>query len=176
LKEAGIGGVEINPVEFPSRSEGDDLGKPSVKWLSNEWIDLLKIVFDEARSLGMVCDLIVGSGWPFGNVTDFNYGVVLSSEIENSVRRMRYDFDMTKTEILRENFTKTYIGWCKKLNVKSRAQAYRRGLFPLESSFDYDIPEGESWTMNWLNHFCLFLIMRAKVLNGSLFLNQGPLQ
>ena len=36
LKEAGIGGVEINPVEFPSRSEGDDLGKPSLKWLSEE--------------------------------------------------------------------------------------------------------------------------------------------
>ena len=343
LKEAGIGGVEINPVEFPTRFEGDDLGKPSVKWLSNEWIDLLKIVFDEARSLGMVCDLIVGSGWPFGseglpsderaqvvviavrkltgpldyeisefelfkeadpaisspfpgrtmellslqlvpeplknfaqivsitfkpgdesvkisvpdgkhalyglvkinafmqvingapgatgpvldhynreavrkylenmsgtiekrigplsnnirslftdslelegsnwygdmrnefmkrngydifpflpfllfktgsmgNVTDFKYGVDMSPGIENSVRRMRYDFDKTKAEILRENFTKTYIDWCKKLNVKSRAQAYGRGLFPLESSFDYDIPEGESWTMNWLKH------------------------
>jgi hypothetical protein len=66
LKDAGIGGVEINPVEFPSRFDGDDLGKPSLKWLSNEWIDMLKVVFDEARSLGMTCDLIVGSGWPFG--------------------------------------------------------------------------------------------------------------
>lgn len=343
LKAAGIGGVEINPVEFPSRYEGDDLGKTSVKWLSNEWIDLLKKVFDEARSLGIVCDLIVGSGWPFGseslppdkrsqvvvitvkklkgpvdyeisefelfkeadpaisspfpgrtmellslllvpdplenisqvipialkpgdesfkipvpdgkyalyalvkinafmevingapgatgpvldhyngeavrkylekmsgaiekktgplsnhiralftdsmelegsnwcegmrdefikrngydifpflpfvlfktgamgNVTDFRYGVTLSSEMESDVRRMRYDFDLTKAEIIRENFTKTYIDWCKELNVKSRAQAYGRGLFPLESSFDYDIPEGESWTMNWLKH------------------------
>ena len=62
LKAAGIGGVEINPVEFPTRYEGDDLGKASVKWLSDEWIDLLKIVFDEAKSLGMICDLIVGSG------------------------------------------------------------------------------------------------------------------
>jgi hypothetical protein len=343
LKEAGIGGVEINPVEFPTRFEGDDLGKSSVKWLSDEWIDLLKMVFNEAKSLGMVCDLIVGSGWPFGseslssdersqivviavkkingpldyevskfelfkeadpaisspfpgrtmdllslqlvpeplenfeqivsitfkpedeifkisvpggkhalyglvkvnafmqvingapgatgpvldhynreavrkylenmsgtiekktgplsnhlrslftdslelegsnwcwdmrgefmkrngydifpflpfllfktgsmgNITDFNYGVVLSSEIENTVRRMRYDFDKTKAEIIHENFTKTYIDWCEKLNVKSRAQAYGRGLYPLESSFDYDIPEGESWTMNWLKH------------------------
>ena len=67
LKEAGIGGVEINPVEFPTRSEGDDLGKPSVRWLSPEWIDLLKVVFDEARKLDMTCDLIVGSGWPFGS-------------------------------------------------------------------------------------------------------------
>ena len=66
LKDAGIGGVEINPIEFPTRSEGDDLGKPSLKWLSDEWIDMLKVVFDEAKSLGMTCDLIVGSGWPFG--------------------------------------------------------------------------------------------------------------
>jgi hypothetical protein len=343
LKEAGIGGVEINPVEFPTRSEGDDLGIPSVKWLSNEWIDLLKIVFDEARSLGMTCDLIVGSGWPFGaenldksersqiaviavkkltgpldyeisqfelfkeadpavsspfpgrtmellslclvpdpltgpdkvldltsfagsdsikisvpkgkhaltglvkingfmqvingapgatgpvlnhydaasvrkyllnmsdtiekrigplsgniralftdsmeleganwsvdmmsefrkrkgydiypflpfvlfktgamgNVTDFKYGVTLSPEMENMIRRMRYDFEVLKAELLRENFIKTYIDWCHRLNIKSRAQAYGRGFFPLESSFEYDIPESESWTMNWLKH------------------------
>lgn len=343
LREAGIGGVEINPVEFPSRSAGDDLGKPSVKWLSDEWIDLLKIVFDEAKSLGMVCDLIVGSGWPFGseslntgersqvvviaakkltgpvdyeisqfelfreadpaisspftgrtmellslhlvpdpldkfdqaipvsfgpenktikisvpdakytlcglvkingfmqvingapgatgpvldhynkdavkryldkmsgtiekrigpisnyiralftdsmeleganwnkdmreyfikrngydifpwlpfilfktgpmgNIADFKYGVSLSPGLESDIRRMRYDFELTKAEIIRENFTKTYIEWCRSLKVKSRAQAYGRGLFPLESSFEYDIPEGESWTMNWLKH------------------------
>ena len=38
------------------------------------------------------------------------------------------------------------------MNVKSRAQAYGRGFFPLESSLDYDIPECESWTMTWLRH------------------------
>jgi hypothetical protein len=343
LKAAGIGGVEINPVEFPARSDGDDLGKPSVKWLSEEWIGLLKIVFDEAKSLGMVCDLIVGSGWPFGseslppdersqvvviavkklkgpvnyeiskfelfkeadpaisspypgrtmellslqlvpdpfdnigqcqaikfnpgeesfiipvpegnhalyglvkinafmqvingapgatgpvldhfnrvavgkylekmstaiekktgplsnniralftdslelegsnwfdgmreeflkrngydifpwlpfilfrtgsmgNITDFRYGASFSSGLESDIRRIRYDFEYTKAEIICENFTNTYIEWCKNLKVKSRAQAYGRGLFPLESSFDYDIPEGESWTMNWLKH------------------------
>jgi hypothetical protein len=31
-------------------------------------------------------------------------------------------------------------------------QAYGRGFFPLESSMTVDIPEGESWTMNWLKH------------------------
>ncbi|MDZ7633265.1 MAG: hypothetical protein U5L72_02005 [Bacteroidales bacterium] len=67
LKDAGIGGVEINPVQFPSRFEGDDLGKPSLQWLSDEWIGMLRVVFEEAASLGMTCDLIVGSGWPFGS-------------------------------------------------------------------------------------------------------------
>jgi hypothetical protein len=343
LKEAGIGGVEINPVEFPTRSEGDDLGIPSLKWLSAEWIDMLKVTFDEANSLGMTCDLIVGSGWPFGaeylegeersqivvisvkkltgpldyeiskfeifkeadpaisspfpgripellslklvpdplvnfdqvtdlsdqkanetikisvpkgkyaiyglvkingfmqvingapgatgpvlnhynadaltkyltrmstsiekrtgplsehiralftdsmeleganwyngimdefknrrgydlfpylpfvlfktgamgNPTDFKYGVSFSTEIGLMVNRMRYDFELTKAELLEERFIKTYVGWCRGLNVKSRAQAYGRGFFPLESSFEYDIPECESWTTNWLKH------------------------
>ena len=64
LKEAGIGGVEINPIAFPSYC--DSIGKPSLQWLSPEWIDMLQICFDEADSLGMTCDLLVGSGWPFG--------------------------------------------------------------------------------------------------------------
>lgn len=343
LKDAGIGGVEINPVEFPSRFEGDDLEKPSIKWLSDEWINMLKVTFDEAKSLGMTCDLIVGSGWPFGaeylegeeraqivviavkkltgpieyeisrfeifkeadpavsspfpgrtmellslnlvpdplsavkdilclsdyienetikisvpkgkyalyalvkikgfmqvingapgatgpvlnhyneraiwdylirmsdlikrklgplsnhiralftdslelegsnwssdlmdefrkrrgydllpylpfvlfrtgamgNVTNFEYGVNFSEEFEAKFRRMRYDFEITKAELLEERFIKTYVEWCKGLGVKSRAQAYGRSFFPLESSFHYDIPESESWTMNWLKH------------------------
>jgi len=65
LKEAGIGGVEINPIQFPSLT--DDMGKKSVDWLSDEWIDLLHTAFNEAKSLDMTCDLIVGSGWPFGS-------------------------------------------------------------------------------------------------------------
>jgi len=343
LKEAGIGGVEINPIEFPTRSGGDDLGKPSLKLLSDEWIEMLKVVFTEAKSLGMTCDLIVGSGWPFGaeylegeersqivvvavkkltgpldyeiskfeifkeadpavsspfpgrtmellslklvpdpltgmdqvidisdqttnesfkisvpegkyalhglvkihgfmqvingapgatgpvlnhynepavkkylgimsetiekrtgllsghiralfidsmeleganwssdmmeefrkrrgydifpylpfilfktgvmgNVTDFKYGAILSSEFESMIQRMRYDFEITKAELLEERFIRSFVEWCRRLNVKSRAQAYGRSFFPLESSFAYDIPESESWTMNWLKH------------------------
>lgn len=343
LKAAGIGGVEINPVGFPSRSEGDDLGKPSVIWLSDEWNDLLRTVFTEAGSLGLTCDLIVGSGWPFGsenlpenersqivvvsvkkltgplnysvskeeifnesdpavsspwkdrkfdlmslilvpdpvhstdqiidltsltgndyfdffvpegshalyslvritgfmevingapgasgpvldhfntdtvqkylrhmsdaisastgplskhlralftdsmeleganwtadmqsefirrrgydivpylplilfqtgamgNVTDYNYGAETGAELRDMLNRMRYDFEFTKAEILEERFLGTFVSWCRGLDVKSRMQAYGRGFFPLESSFAVDIPEGESWTMNWLKH------------------------
>ena len=64
LKEACIGGVEINPIAFPSYC--DSLDRPSLQWLSPEWIDMLKVCFDEADSLDMTCDLLVGSGWPFG--------------------------------------------------------------------------------------------------------------
>lgn len=343
LKAAGIGGVEINPVAFPSRSEGDDLGKPSLEWLSREWCEMLTVVFEEAGRLGMTCDLIVGSGWPFGiedlpeeersqvvviavkkvtgpadlsvsreeifreagpavsnpwpgrkhsllslmlvpdplnspdeitdlsdrigeeyfdlfvpegnhalyalvhvngfmevingapgasgpvidhfnsdavsrflarmsgsvmpvtgplsdhlralftdsmelegsnwtgdmreeffrrrgydifpylpfilfrtgamgNVTDFKYGVEFGSGFSDMICRMRHDFETTKAELLEERFLKTFAGWCSSLGVRSRMQAYGRGFFPLESSMAVDIPEGESWTMNWLKH------------------------
>jgi len=343
LKAAGIGGVEINPVAFPSRSEGDDLGKPSLLWLSREWCEMLAVVFEEARRLSMTCDLIVGSGWPFGaediseeersqvvviavkkvtgpanlsisrqeifleagpavsntwpgrkysllslmlvpdplnspeeitdlsdrigeeyfdlfipegnhalyalvhvngfmevingapgasgpvtdhfnrdavsrflvrmsasvepvtgplsehiralftdsmelegsnwtgdmrdefirrrgydifpllpfvlfrtgsmgNVTDWNYGVNTGSALKDMICRMRYDFETTKAELLEERFLKAFTAWCSSLGVRSRMQAYGRGFFPLESSMTVDIPEGESWTMNWLKH------------------------
>ncbi len=343
LKEAGIGGVEINPVAFPTRFEGDDLGKPSLEWLSKEWSSMLKAVFEEAKQLDMTCDLIVGSGWPFGteelkeeersqvvviavkkvtgptglsisreeifleagpavsnpwygkkysllsmmlvpepltspeeitdlsdrvgeqffdlfvpegshalyalvqvsgfmqvingapgasgpvldhfnsnavsrflnrmsdsiepvtgplteklralftdsmelegsnwtadmrqeflkrrgydifpflpfvlfrtgpmgNVTDFRYGVEYGPVFSEMISRMRYDFELTKAELLEERFLHSFAGWCRGLGVRSRMQAYGRGFFPLESSMAIDIPEGESWTMNWLKH------------------------
>ncbi|MGV8093800.1 MAG: glycosyl hydrolase [Mangrovibacterium sp.] len=341
LKDAGIGGVEINPIEFPST--GDDLGKKSLKWLSDEWIDMLQVTFNEAKKLGMTCDLIVGSGWPFGSetlerneraqvvmidaekiegpldyeisryhisstvnpgvtepypgrtyeiislklvpdpmnsldqvidlsdrrkdeiirikvpegkhvlyalvridsfaavingapgaagpilnhmdqvavrkyldhmsdtiqrktgplsdhlrafftdsmelegcnwnedlpeefkkrrgydimpylpftmfkvgrlgaVVDENYGATKTPEFAEVIKRVRFDFELTKAELFYERFTQTYLQWCKDQKVKSRAQAYGRGFFPLESSLGYDIPEGESWTTNWLKH------------------------
>ncbi|MDR1224431.1 MAG: glycoside hydrolase family 2 [Tannerella sp.] len=63
LKEAGIGGVEINPIEFPV---ADDLAIPSLLWLSPEWIEMVKITLKGAEERGLICDIIVGSGWPFG--------------------------------------------------------------------------------------------------------------
>ncbi|GHV48896.1 hypothetical protein FACS1894181_05970 [Bacteroidia bacterium] len=342
LKEAGIGGVEINPVKFPG--DTDDLGIPSLQWLSDEWIDALKVTFDEAKKLDMTCDLIVGSGWPFGgkflegdergqimmigvtklegpmqyetslfnllkeadpqlsapysgripqllslrlvpdpleslnqeinlsdkisntevfsidipkgkyvlyslvkinafgevingapgadgptlnhldkgavtkylthmsgaierrigplsgnirslftdsmeleganwtndmaehfkqrngydimpylpyvmfktggmgSVSDYNYGVTSTPEFKEMTERMRFDLETTKAEMFLERFTKTYVDWCHKLNVKSRAQAYGHGFFPLETSMEHDIPEGESWTTNYLQH------------------------
>jgi hypothetical protein len=63
MKEAGIGGVEINPIAFPG---GDDLGIPSLRWLSAEWIEMVKVALKGAEERGIICDIIVGSGWPFG--------------------------------------------------------------------------------------------------------------
>lgn len=70
LKDAGIGGVEINPIAFPGTNAysraTEDLGLRSIKWLSDEWLELLHFTFEEAAKLEMTCDLIVGTGFPFG--------------------------------------------------------------------------------------------------------------
>ena len=341
LKDAGIGGVEINPIEFPAKV--DTSGIKSLVWLSDEWIDMLKYTFDEASRIGLTCDLIVGSGWPFGaenlplderasvlltyavdvdggsdvemskfhifkaidpgvtvpnerrtfelvtalmtpdpinelgeavdimdrfngdlltlkvpegkhvlyfmvkvdsfasvingapgaagsilnhmdsravrkyldnmsdtiegrigplsqylraffvdgmelegsnwtddfaeefekrrgydirpwlpftmfkvarlgNVENYDYGAKKGERFLEEVNRARFDFELTKAELLHERYTKTLVQWCRDKNVKSRIEAYGRGFFTLDSSLDIDIPEGESWTMNWLRH------------------------
>jgi hypothetical protein len=64
LKAAGIGGVEINPIKFPG--DAPTLDTRPLQWLSAEWIDVLEVVLKGARERNMTCDMIVGSGWPFG--------------------------------------------------------------------------------------------------------------
>ena len=340
LKDAGIGGVEINPVGFPG---GKDNDIKSLVWLSDEWIQCVKDVFDEAEKIGMTCDLIIGSGWPFGaetlpreerasvmltyaipltggehfemstyamckaidpgvtkvnprrtcelitltmtpdpvndlseavdmsgsikdgvasfdvpegkhmlyalirydsfasvicgapgasgsivdhmnktavlnylnhmtdrmepvtgplsnhlraffvdsmelegsnwtgdfaeefkarrgydlmpwlpftmfkvgrlgNVEDFDYGAKKGEKFQDQVNRVRFDFELTKAELLQERYMETYTAWCREKGVKSRGQAYGRGFFQLEPSLEHDIPEGESWTTNYLRH------------------------
>ncbi len=341
MKEAGIGGVEISPIEFPSGA--DSLDCPALTWLSDEWIACLQTVFDETKRLGMGCDLLIGSGWPFGSeslkpeerasvliavaeplkggrrhtfqaddliakgkpavtidnpdmraqivslllvpdpisdlsqaidvrdrlrdgvltlnvprgawqlhalirydsfasvingapgaagsqidymnadairayldrmangieaqtgplsehlraffvdnmelegcnwtpdfaeefqkrrgydimpwfpfilfkmgrlgdVSRYTFGGAKSPEFQEQVDRARYDFEITRMELNYERYTRTFLAWCREKGVLSRAQAYGRGFWPLDSSLDYDIPEGESWTTNWLRH------------------------
>jgi hypothetical protein len=334
LKDAGIGGVEINPISFPSRT--DDMGKPSIEWLSEQWIDLLKFTLEEAKSLGMTCDLLVGTGFPsggafledeersqivviavkkmegpletelslfdlckeadpaitnpysgrkmevlevkmvpdplsrmeevtdlsgqiksgsikvsvpkgkhavyalvkvegfmkviqgtpggmgpvlnhfdgkavrkylnhmtdtiekrigplapdvrsffvdsmeteganwnhdmmsefqkrrgydlypylpfilfkiggMGNTADAGYTVETSKDFKQMQERIRYDFELTKAELFQERFVHNFATWCSDHKIKSRAQAYGRGYFLLEGSFEIDIPECETW-------------------------------
>ena len=64
LKKAGIGGVEINPIAMPEQA--DDLGIEPLTWISKEWNEMLRFAALEVKKRGMIADLIVGSGWPFG--------------------------------------------------------------------------------------------------------------
>jgi hypothetical protein len=64
MKEAGIGGVEINSIAMPPQAV--PTGAPALQWAGREWSEMVKVASEEARELGMITDLIVGSGWPFG--------------------------------------------------------------------------------------------------------------
>lgn len=64
MKAAGIGGIEINPIAMPG--EAKNTGARPVKWLSREWNLLVAEASAESKKRGMITDMIVGSGWPFG--------------------------------------------------------------------------------------------------------------
>ncbi len=64
MKDAGIGGIEINPIEMPEQA--DNMVYDEVTWLSKEWIGYLDFTVKKARDFGIITDLIVGTGWPFG--------------------------------------------------------------------------------------------------------------
>lgn len=64
LRGLGIGGVEINSIRFPETA--DPLNYKEYEWLSDDWLDMLDFTLKAAEERGMICDIIVGSGWPFG--------------------------------------------------------------------------------------------------------------
>ncbi len=64
LKEAGIGGVEINPIAM--REEAADTGAEGLLMLSPQWCRMVRFACEQAKERGMIADLIVGTGWPFG--------------------------------------------------------------------------------------------------------------
>lgn len=65
MKEAGIGGVEIQPV-YPLALDNEATGIKNLSFLSPEFLDALKFANEKARELGLRVDLTLGSGWPFG--------------------------------------------------------------------------------------------------------------
>ncbi len=64
MKAAGIGGVEINPIALPKGA--DPAGYKAMTIYDDDWLDMLQVALQGAKERGMVCDMIVGSGWPFG--------------------------------------------------------------------------------------------------------------
>jgi hypothetical protein len=64
LKALDVGGVEINSIRFPETS--DPMNYKEYEWLSDEWLGLIDFTLAAAKERGMICDIIMGSGWPFG--------------------------------------------------------------------------------------------------------------
>ena len=67
MKEAGIGGVEIQSFKFGLNPKpAPEVAARVDSFLSPEWFGHIKHAIEEGRRLGMIVDLTFGSGWPFG--------------------------------------------------------------------------------------------------------------
>lgn len=64
MAAAGAGGVEINPIALHPAVK--DPSGEALEWLSERWLKVLDASIQKAKELGMITDLIVGTGWPFG--------------------------------------------------------------------------------------------------------------
>lgn len=65
MHEAGIGGVEIQPV-YPLALDDEQAGVRNLPFLSEPFLDALRFAAETARELGMRVDITLGSGWPYG--------------------------------------------------------------------------------------------------------------
>ena len=63
MKDAGIGGVEVQPV-YPVVPDDPEHGLVNHPYLSKPFLDTLAHSATTARSLGLRFDLTLGSGWP----------------------------------------------------------------------------------------------------------------
>lgn len=64
MQVAGITGIEINPIAMPEHA--NKYGYDELVIFEEKWLDMLELALKEAKKRNMVCDMIVGSGWPFG--------------------------------------------------------------------------------------------------------------
>ncbi|HTU45160.1 MAG TPA: glycosyl hydrolase [Bryobacteraceae bacterium] len=65
MKDAGIGGVEIQPV-YPLQLDDAHAPVRTAPYLSPEFLATLQGAASTARSLDMRVDITLGSGWPYG--------------------------------------------------------------------------------------------------------------
>jgi hypothetical protein len=66
MKAAGIGGFEMNSIGMPAATPESLKATLPLVWLSPPWCEVVKTAAEGARERGLIADLIVGSGWPFG--------------------------------------------------------------------------------------------------------------
>ena len=65
MKAGGMGGAEVQPV-YPMALDDPGTGFHNIRYLSDEFLDVLRFTSEKARELGLRLDLTLGSGWPFG--------------------------------------------------------------------------------------------------------------
>jgi hypothetical protein len=65
MKEAGIGGVEIQ-ILYPVTADDGKKGIRNIPYFSPEFFEILRFTAECTKKLGMRMDLTPGSSWPFG--------------------------------------------------------------------------------------------------------------
>ncbi len=65
MKDAGIGGVEIQPV-YPLVLDDPSRELSNLPYLSDGFLDAVHFASEKARSLDMRVSITLGSGWPYG--------------------------------------------------------------------------------------------------------------
>ncbi len=65
MKEGGIGGFEVQPT-YPLALDNEVPGLVNLKFMSLEFLDMLRFTAAKAKELGLRFDLTLGSGWPYG--------------------------------------------------------------------------------------------------------------
>jgi hypothetical protein len=71
LKNNGFGGVElawVYPLNAMNKSL-DTAYTPRQEWLSPEWQEVVAYTISYADSIGLACDMTLGSLWPFGDAS-----------------------------------------------------------------------------------------------------------
>ena len=59
--EAGIGTLEITPIYGVKGNTANN-----IKFMSSQWLDMLKYAVEQGRQQGIDIDMTTGTGWPFG--------------------------------------------------------------------------------------------------------------
>lgn len=111
------------------------------------WNDDLPAEFEKRRGYSLLPYLpfVLKKVGHMGNPLDEEYGTKFPDEVAELIKRVDLDFYQTRIELFKERFLDTFNDWCHRNNVKSRMQAYGRGMHPLEASMEIDIPECETW-------------------------------
>jgi hypothetical protein len=65
MKEGGIGGFEVQPT-YPLAVDDERPGLKNLKFLSPEFLEMIRFTAEKAKELGLRMDLTLGSGWPYG--------------------------------------------------------------------------------------------------------------
>ncbi len=101
MKAAGIGGVEINSIAFPG--DADPVGYREMPYLSDDWVRMIRTAADGCRERGMWCDIIGGSGWPFGGEFIPRGQQLQMLTVETIDLKGGEKFSMERAEILRKS-------------------------------------------------------------------------